>query len=84
MLRTSIVLAAFMIALPINAREVVTYKGNAAPGAIIIKTKERRLYWVREDGTAIRYQVAVGKPAKQWLGEVAGRWKARRACMVPA
>jgi lipoprotein-anchoring transpeptidase ErfK/SrfK len=70
MLRTSIVLAAFMIALPSNAREIVAYKGNAVPGAIIIKTKERRLYWVQEGGMAIRYQVAVGKASKQWLGEV--------------
>ena len=70
MLRISVLLAALTIALPTEAREVVAYKGNAAPGAIIIKTKERRLYWVREDGTAIRYQVAVGKPSKQWLGEV--------------
>lgn len=70
MLRIGVLLAALTIALPTEAREVVTYKGKDAPGAIIIKTKERRLYWVQEGGKAIRYQVAVGKPSKQWLGEV--------------
>lgn len=49
---------------------MVNYKGDATPGAIVIKTKERRLYLVNGDGTAIRYRVAVGKAAKQWLGEV--------------
>ncbi|MGO4736925.1 L,D-transpeptidase [Bosea sp. 2KB_26] len=59
-----------MVAIPVNARETVTYKGDASPGAIVIKTKERRLYLVQGDGTAIRYRVAVGKSSKQWLGEV--------------
>lgn len=71
MLRTCIVLAAMMVAIPVSARETVTYKGDASPGAIIIRTKERRLYLVQGDGTAIRYRVAVGKSSKQWLGEVA-------------
>ncbi|GAU85333.1 L,D-transpeptidase [Bosea sp. BIWAKO-01] len=59
-----------MVAIPVSARETVTYKGDGTPGAIVIKTKERRLYLVQGDGTAIRYRVAVGKSSKQWLGEV--------------
>ncbi|POR51898.1 L,D-transpeptidase-like protein [Bosea psychrotolerans] len=70
MLRTGIVLLALAVAMPAGAREIVAYRGEAAPGAIVIKTKERRLYLVQGDGTAIRYQVAVGKASKQWLGEV--------------
>jgi lipoprotein-anchoring transpeptidase ErfK/SrfK len=58
-----------------QAREVVSYKGGAEPGTIVIKTNERKLYYVRGDGTAVRYRVAVGRPNKQWFGEayVAGK-----------
>ena len=52
-----------------SAREVVPFEGRVAPGTIVIKTAERRLYYVRGDGTALRYRVAVGKPGKQWFGE---------------
>jgi lipoprotein-anchoring transpeptidase ErfK/SrfK len=39
-----------------------------SPGTIVIRSGERRLYYVVGDGTAIRYPVAVGKPGKQWFG----------------
>jgi lipoprotein-anchoring transpeptidase ErfK/SrfK len=52
-----------------SAREVVPFEGRASPGTIVIKTGERKLYYVRGDGTALRYRVAVGKPGKQWFGE---------------
>jgi len=51
------------------AREIVPFEGRVSPGTIVIKTGERRLYYVRGDGTALRYRVAVGKPGKQWFGE---------------
>lgn len=51
------------------AREVVPFQGGVAPGTIVIKTAERRLYLVRGDGTALRYRIAVGRPGKQWFGE---------------
>ena len=34
----------------------------------MVKTGERRLYLVMEEGTAIRYPVGVGKTGKQWQG----------------
>ncbi len=52
-----------------SAREIVPFEGRVSPGTIVIKTAERRLYYVRGDGTATRYRVAVGKPGKQWFGE---------------
>ena len=52
-----------------SAREVVPFEGRVSPGTIVIKTGERKLYYVRGDGTALRYRVAVGKPGKQWFGE---------------
>ena len=51
------------------AREVVPFQAGVTPGTIVIRTAERRLYYVRGDGTALRYWVAVGKPGKQWFGE---------------
>lgn len=51
------------------AREVVPFQAGISPGTIVIRTGERRLYYVRGDGTALRYPVAVGKPGKQWFGE---------------
>jgi lipoprotein-anchoring transpeptidase ErfK/SrfK len=62
--------AAFAIpTMPAFAREVVPFQAGVSPGTIVIKTAERRLYYVRGDGTALRYRVAVGKPGKQWFGE---------------
>jgi lipoprotein-anchoring transpeptidase ErfK/SrfK len=38
------------------------------PGTIIIRTPERALYYVLEDGEAIRYRVGVGREGFQWSG----------------
>ena len=51
-----------------QAREVVAYNA-AAPGTIVIKTNERRLYYITGDGRAISYRVGVGRKGKQWSGE---------------
>ena len=51
-----------------SAREVVGFQAEVAPGTIVIRTGERRLYLVEGNGSAIRYPVAVGKPGKQWFG----------------
>jgi lipoprotein-anchoring transpeptidase ErfK/SrfK len=59
-----------------STREVVRYTSEAQPGTIVVKTAERKLYYVLGDGTAIRYAVAVGKPGKQWQGkaQVSGKY----------
>jgi lipoprotein-anchoring transpeptidase ErfK/SrfK len=54
---------------PAEAREVVAFRDGAAAGSIIIKTSERRLYYVMGDGRAMRYPVGVGKAGKQWAGQ---------------
>jgi lipoprotein-anchoring transpeptidase ErfK/SrfK len=51
-----------------HARELVEFDTAVAPGTIVIRTSERRLYLANGDGTALRYRVAVGKVGKQWLG----------------
>jgi len=70
-----IVLAA-AVALPLSlsggsaaAREMVELRdGRYHPGTIVIRTGERRLYFVTAPGEAIRYTIAVGKAGKQWRG----------------
>ena len=59
----------FTCASDLSAREVVPFDGRVSPGTVVIKTGERKLYYVRGDGTALRYRVAVGRPGKQWFGE---------------
>src|SRR5687768_4131074 len=53
-----------------GAREVVHYNSEVQPGTIVVKTTERKLYLVLGGGEAIRYTVAVGRPGKQWQGQV--------------
>src|SRR5215211_3016859 len=53
---------------PAQAREVVQFRAEAPAGTIVVRTGERRLYYVIGDGRAIRYPVGVGKAGKQWSG----------------
>jgi lipoprotein-anchoring transpeptidase ErfK/SrfK len=55
------------VASPIP-RETVSFNGNEAPGTIIIRTSERRLYYVLPDHQALRYGVGVGRPGFTWAG----------------
>jgi lipoprotein-anchoring transpeptidase ErfK/SrfK len=45
----------------VNKREVVPYRGTAAPGTIEIDPHAKFLYWVQPDGMAMRYPIAVGR-----------------------
>ena len=49
-------------------RETVPYGGKESPGTIVVRTNERRLYFVLADKKAIRYPVGVGRIGKQWQG----------------
>ena len=48
--------------------DVVTMKEAVTPGTIIVRTQERRLYYVTGAGQAISYPVGVGRVGKQWSG----------------
>jgi len=50
-----------------SAREIVQFNGYSA-GTVVVKTSERRLYYVLGDGKAIRYPVGVGRAGKAWSG----------------
>ncbi len=45
--------------------------GGYSAGTIVVKTRERRLYYVLGNGKAVRYPVGVGRPDKQWSGQSA-------------
>jgi len=55
------------VASPIP-RELVPFDGREPPGTIIIRTRERRLYYVLPDHQALRYGVGVGRPGFTWAG----------------
>ena len=50
------------------ARELVSFQDGYSAGTIVVKTTERKLYYVLGDGRAVRYPVAVGRPGKEWAG----------------
>ena len=51
----------------VRERGTVGMDGYGA-GTIVIKTHERRLYYVLGNGRALRYPVGVGRTDKQWTG----------------
>ncbi len=52
-----------------SAREVVSFNAPGySAGTIVVRTAERRLYFVLGNGQAIRYVVGVGRAGKQWAG----------------
>ena len=53
---------------PAAAREIVHFRAEAAAGTIVVRTGERRLYYLLGDGRAIRYPVGVGRAGMQWSG----------------
>src|SRR3979409_1555268 len=48
--------------------DVVGFRGDYSPGTIIVKTNERRLYLVVDQGHAVRYPVGVRRAGEQWAG----------------
>jgi lipoprotein-anchoring transpeptidase ErfK/SrfK len=56
-----------VVSVPASARETVSFNGEA-PGTIIVRQSERRLYYVLGGGRAIRYPVGVGRAGQQWSG----------------
>lgn len=65
------------------ARETVAYSGPHRAGTVVISTKERRLYYVMGDGTALRYGIGVGRPGFQWGGSKAITRKAEWPSWTP-
>jgi lipoprotein-anchoring transpeptidase ErfK/SrfK len=64
----TLTLTPFVPAAPARAAETVGYSGEQGAGTIVIRTVERRLYYVTGKGRALRYTVGVGRSGKQWFG----------------
>ena len=54
--------------VPADARNI-TSVGDYPAGTVVVKTGQRRLYYVMEGGKAITYRVGVGRAGKAWFGE---------------
>jgi lipoprotein-anchoring transpeptidase ErfK/SrfK len=50
-----------------ESREMVAFSGFA-PGTIVVKTSQRRLYYVIDDRRALRFPVGVGRAGMAWSG----------------
>ena len=51
-----------------QARSLVGFSGGFSAGTIVVKTNERRLYYVLGNGKALSYPVGVGRLGRQWTG----------------
>jgi lipoprotein-anchoring transpeptidase ErfK/SrfK len=51
-----------------RGRSVTSAPGRYAPGTIVIKTGERRLYLMQGNGQAISYSIGVGRAGFAWSG----------------
>ena len=51
-----------------DGMQTVSFTTAERPGTIIIRTRERALYYVLRDGKALKYGVAVGKAGFSWAG----------------
>ena len=76
-------LLAVVLPAPVLAREAVRFSAKAEPGTIVIRTNERKLYYVVAPGRAMRYPVGVGRSGKKWFGTTRIVTKALRPAWTP-
>ena len=50
-------------------REEVDFQTTLAPGSILVKTADRRLYYILPGGRALAFAVGVGREGYEWSGE---------------
>lgn len=48
--------------------ETVDFQTELTPGTILVRTKERKLYYVLPEGRAIQYGIGVGREGFTWSG----------------
>jgi lipoprotein-anchoring transpeptidase ErfK/SrfK len=63
-------------------REIVAFSGFA-PGTIVVKTGERRLYYIIDEQRAMRFPVGVGRNGKTWTGVARVEGKFVRPAWAP-
>jgi lipoprotein-anchoring transpeptidase ErfK/SrfK len=62
--------------------DVVPFQGYSA-GTIVVKTHERRLYYVLHGSRALRFPVGVGRAGMQWSGRATVEGKYVRPAWAP-
>ena len=65
-----------------DAREMVAFSGFV-PGTIVVKTSQRRLYYVIDDHRALRFPVGVGRAGMAWTGSARIEGKYMRPAWSP-
>jgi len=71
-------------AIPIAyRRQLSRAPAGYAPGTIVVDTTNRFLYLVRDDGTAIRYGIGVGREGMAWSGTATIKRKAKWPTWTP-
>ena len=63
-------------------RDVVAFSGFT-PGTIVVKTGERRLYYIIDEQRALRFSVGVGRSGKAWTGTARVEGKYLRPAWSP-
>ena len=61
----------------------ITYQSQYEPGTIVISNSEKWLRYVLEDGRALEYDIAVGRPGEQWIGTRLVTRKAKNPTWTP-
>lgn len=62
---------------PAVLRRRVANTTGEKPGTIVVQTSARRLYFVENGGTAIRYGIGVGREGMEWSGQAKIAHKAK-------
>ncbi len=50
-------------------RSIIAFETRLEQGSILVRTKERKLYFILPQGQAVMYRVGVGREGFQWSGE---------------
>lgn len=64
-------------------RKIVRYSGPERPGTIVVDPGDKYLYLVRDDASAIRYGVGVGREGFGWSGRATIKRKAEWPTWTP-
>ncbi len=66
-----------------NRRTIVLYSGDEKPGTIEVDPYAKFLYFIEDDGTAIRYPIAVGRQGRSMRGTTVIRRKEEWPGWIP-
>jgi lipoprotein-anchoring transpeptidase ErfK/SrfK len=70
--------------IPAVARgQIVGFSDPVSPGTIVVRTRDRRLYFVLTAGRALVYPVGVGRAGMQWSGRAFVESKRLRPAWAP-